>query len=123
MLSVWPNRIFPLESRIPVVSKVLEKESADPGKTASLFHEYKITRSLIIEGVICPEKIEQTSSVIALITRDLGAIPLKEYILKHIINLQEFLEIAIQLSETLGRLHNRGIIHGNLLCYLHGVFR
>lgn len=107
-------RGYSLENGAPVVLKVLEKEWADPAKIASLFHEYEITRSLNIEGVACPEKIEQTNSVVALITRDSGAVSLRKYIRNHKIDLQEFLEIAIQLAEILGRIHSRGIIHGDL---------
>lgn len=107
-------RGYSLENRVPVILKVLEKEYAEPDKIASLIHEYEITRSLNIEGVIRPEKIVQTSSVVVLITRDLGAISLNKYIQTHSIDLQGFLKIAIQISETLGRLHNHGIVHGDL---------
>lgn len=108
-------RGYTINNGIPVIIKVLKKSKSNSAKMASFFHEYEITRSLnSIEGIVRPEKIEQTNSVIALIARDLGAISLKKYMQNRKIDLSEFLTIAVQLSETLGMLHSRGIIHGDL---------
>jgi len=105
---------YTLHGMTPVILKVMEKKSADRVKMANFYHEFEITRNLEIEGIIRPEKIVQTESVIALISRDFGAVSLKKYIQNHRMNIKEFLKIAIQLSDTLDRLHNRGIIHGDL---------
>jgi len=107
-------RGYTLDEGIPVVLKVLFRDAADSEKTSRFFREYEITRSLNIEGIVRPEKLEQTDSVIALVSKDFGAISLKEYIKNHRIGIDEFLEIAVQLSETLSMLHNRGIIHGDI---------
>ena len=102
------------KDRMPVILKVVEKEYAEPGHIANLYREYEITRLFDVDGVIRPERMEQTGTVIALVSRDIGAVSLKEYIRSNKVDLKMFLETAIQIAETLNRLHNAGIVHGDL---------
>ncbi len=107
-------RGYTVRKRIPVIIKVLKEESTNAVEVSMLRHEYEITRNLDIEGIIKPIKFEKAGSTFALIMKDIKALSLKEYIQNHLIDLHGFLDIAIQLSEILGQLHQNRIIHRGL---------
>lgn len=46
-----------------------------------------------------------------MIVEDITVIPLKEYLRANQLDLSGFFSIAIQLTETLGELHKKGVIH------------
>ncbi|MEL7564095.1 MAG: AAA family ATPase [Dehalobacterium sp.] len=100
--------------RMPVIIKALKKEAANPIEMAKLIHEYEITRDLNIDGIIRPMRLERAKSFLALVMEDIGAISLKKYVQEHPLKLPDFLNIAIQLTQALDRLHQKGIIHRDL---------
>ncbi|HHW47732.1 MAG TPA: AAA family ATPase [Clostridiaceae bacterium] len=107
-------RGYSVKNRMPVIIKALKKEAANPVEISVLIHEYEIMRNLDIDGIIKPVKFEQERTFFALVMEDVGAISLRKYIQAHTLDLLCFLDIAIQLSEILGQLHQRGVIHRDL---------
>ena len=102
------------EGGLPVLIKMLKEEAVSPANINSLIHEYEMTRDLDIDGIIKPIRLEQIGSGPALVAVDTGAVSLKTVIQTQAVGIKKFLEIAIELTEILGKLHRQGIIHRSL---------
>ena len=102
-----------IQDQLPVMIKALQ-EGANPVDMSKLVNEYEITRTLDIQGIIKPVRLERAGSIIALIMEDKGAIPLRKYLQVSPPNLSLFFSMAIQLTKTLGELHYKGVIHRDL---------
>ncbi|AET69203.1 putative ATPase [Desulfosporosinus orientis DSM 765] len=98
----------------PVVIKALKEEASNPLGISRLIYEFEITRSLDSHGIVKPLQMEQEGTVFALVMEDNGSVSLREYLRLKPIHIPGFLDIAEQLAETLGRLHQQGIIHQDL---------
>jgi len=107
-------RGYSVKDRMPVVIKALKKEAASPIEVSVLIHEYDITRNLDIEGIIKPVKLEKEKSLYALVMKDVGAVSFRKYINDPPVDLVFFLDIAVQLAEILGKLHQNHVIHRDL---------
>ncbi|MFW9264799.1 trifunctional serine/threonine-protein kinase/ATP-binding protein/sensor histidine kinase [Nostoc sp. CALU 546] len=101
-----------------VVIKLLKAEYPSIKEIAQLKHEYEIIQNLNIAGVI---KVHELISYdngynngLALVLEDFGGETLKHQIFTTGIELTKFLNIAEQITETLGELHTHHIIHKDL---------
>ncbi len=98
-----------------VILKLLKAEYPTPEELAKLYHEYEITRNLNSSGIIKVYALETFEyNQLALVIEDMGGVSLKEYLAGYSLNLKEFLQIAVQLAEILGEIHNLHIIHRDL---------
>jgi serine/threonine protein kinase len=97
-----------------VIIKALKEEAFNPSGISRLIYEYEITRNIDIDGIVKPLQLEQEGTVFALVMEDTGAVSLREYIRINSIHIPGFLDIAEQLAEILGQLHQKGIIHKDL---------
>ena len=97
-----------------VIIKVLKSESLIPSDIARYKREYEIIRRAGIDGVVKTLDIIPYHRSFALILEDYDGIPLSEYMKTRTISLAEFLKIGISLSETLGQLHQKNIIHKDI---------
>lgn len=97
-----------------VIIKVLREDAANHAGISRLLYEYEITRNIDIDGIVKPLHFEQTGTVFALVMEDTGAVSLREYIRNSPVNIQTFLDLAEQLAETLGQLHQAGVVHRDL---------
>ncbi|NLO96870.1 MAG: AAA family ATPase [Peptococcaceae bacterium] len=99
--------------KIPVVIKVLK--TATPADISNFIYEYELTRSLNIEGIIKPMRLENTNGNFAMVVADSEDITLKKFFENNTpVELPHFFGIAVQLSQILGELHQHGIIHSSL---------
>jgi len=98
----------------PVIIKALKEEASNPSGISRLIYEYEMTRNIDIDGIVKPLQLEQEGTVFALVMEDTGAVSLREYIQINSIHIPGFLDIAEQLAEILGQLHQNGIIHKDL---------
>lgn len=99
---------------LSVVIKTLKKEYTDEKDTARLRHEHEITINLGIKGVVKPLELVTQNNSIALILEDFSGEPLTNLMSSGKIELARFLNIAIQVSEILGEIHAKSIIHKDL---------
>ncbi|MEG4811406.1 AAA family ATPase [Microcoleus sp. F8-D3] len=98
----------------PVIIKTLKAEYPTLEEIARIRHEYQILHSLKIPGIIKPIELKPYEHGLALILEDFGGQPLKQYINDQKTNLISFLQIASQLAQILGELHQNQIIHKDI---------
>jgi len=98
----------------PVIIKTLKAEYPTIEEIARIRHEYQILHSLNIPGIIKPIELKPYEHKLALILEDFGGQPLQQYITSQKTNLINFLEIATQLAQIIGKLHQNQIIHKDI---------
>lgn len=103
-----------VEGSMPVIIKVLKEKDVSPAGISELVNECEITRNLEIEGIVKPLRLEKAGDTYALVMEDLGGVLLSEYIKNSHVDIPTFLDIAVQLANILGELHQNCVIHRNL---------
>ncbi len=98
----------------PVILKALASEYPSLEELARLKHEYEITRNLNIPRLIKPCAIEPIQNSLMLVFDDEGGQSLKQVLLTQKLGIENFFKIAIQLTETLGELHQEQIVHKDI---------
>jgi hypothetical protein len=94
-----------------VVIKTPPAEAASARDVAALRHEWEVLLGLDLEGVEHAVALERCGASLALVLRDAGPRNLAERLSAGPLGITEFLELAAQLSEALGRLHAAHRIH------------
>ncbi|MBD2446593.1 AAA family ATPase [Nostoc sp. FACHB-152] len=97
-----------------VIIKALKAEYPTIEHIARIRHEYQILQSLQIAGVIQPLALENTQNGVALILQHFDGELLQHIISAHNLQLNNFLDVAIQLAATLHELHQNNIIHKDI---------
>ncbi|MEB3342029.1 AAA family ATPase [Okeania sp.] len=103
-----------VENGQSVIIKLMRDEYPSFNKLVQFRNQYAITQNLQVEGIIKTYGLVRYKNRYALIMEDIRGVSLDEYQLRVSINLSEFLDIAIQLSEILHQLHNNSIIHKDI---------
>lgn len=103
-----------LQEGISVIIKTLATPFPSLDDITRLKHEYKITQSLQLEGVVRSYSLEVAGNSYALIMEDLGGTSLKQLLATKKLSLKEFLSITLQLATALGELHRHHIIHKDI---------
>jgi predicted ATPase/signal transduction histidine kinase len=81
---------------------------------AVLQREYDLLSHLDVPGVIRPLGLEQISGTPALLLEDAGPQNLKDWLRRRLLGVDVFLGLAIQLAETVTRIHGRNLIHRDI---------
>lgn len=102
--------------KTPVVIKVLRSEYPSFSELVQFRNQYAIAKNLNLPGIIQTYSLEAYQNGYALIVEDFGGISLKEWTEEGetVPCLVEFLEIAIDLSNTLNLLGRDRIIHKDI---------
>ncbi|MGK7927760.1 MAG: AAA family ATPase, partial [Spirulina sp.] len=98
----------------PVIVKILRSPFPSFKELVGFRNQYIITRHLEHPHIVTPLALERYGNGYALIMSDRGGISLGEYWSQSDRTLEEFLAIAIQLTETLHYLDRQRIIHKDL---------
>lgn len=102
------------DSKEPVLIKVY-KEANDTNEMTAYMYDFEMASKLHIKGVQKPAKFERFRQTYAFIFPDVKGQCLRKYVeQKNSENIIEPLEIAIRLAEIVERMHEQGIVHGNL---------
>ena len=102
------------EDQTAVIIKTLIADYPTLQEIMQLRHEYEISRHLNLEGIVKPYGLENHRNGLALILEDSKGEALQNFLTGRQLELKEFLEIAIQLADTLGKLHDNQIIHKDI---------
>jgi predicted ATPase/signal transduction histidine kinase len=102
-----------LRDDAPVVLKVLLEH--DHGRAAAFRHEHGILRMLAdVEGVVRALDLGEHEGQPVLILEDIGAAALSEGERGEALSLPDFLGTAIALTEIVGAIHQRRVLHKDL---------
>jgi predicted ATPase/class 3 adenylate cyclase/tRNA A-37 threonylcarbamoyl transferase component Bud32 len=97
-----------------VILKLLKNEYPTPEELARFRREYELTRNLNLDGVIRVYGLEPYQNSLIMILEDFGGESLTRLLQFRSLELREFLEIAIQITDVLGALHHRNIMHKDI---------
>ncbi|MCC5669146.1 AAA family ATPase [Nostoc sp. CHAB 5784] len=107
-------RAMELVNERMVILKILKYESSNIEYITEFKHEYEISKSLNLPGVIQVYGLENYENTIALVLEDIGGQNLKQFIDRSRLNIIDCLKLAIQLTDIIIDLHNQHIIHKDI---------
>ncbi|MEH2195258.1 MAG: AAA family ATPase [Nostoc sp.] len=103
---------------LPVVIKLLKNHYPGFSELVQFRNQYTIAKNLNSPLIISTYSLEAYQNSYTLVMEDFGGISLKDYFTHvetlHVTSLQEFLEIAIALCNTLDILYRERIIHKDI---------
>jgi predicted ATPase/tRNA A-37 threonylcarbamoyl transferase component Bud32 len=97
-----------------VILKYLNEETPSLRDITRLNYEYKLSQKIQIDGMIPILNLERIENRFLLVMEDVGAIPFLEYWNSTEKSIALFIDIALQISEVLSRMHQHGIIHKDI---------
>jgi len=103
-----------LKDHKPVVLKILKREFHSDFQIARTRQEIQLVQNLNIEGIISVNGMIQIESEIAVILEDKAGISLRDFLKSNQISIEDFFSIAIQLTDTLTKIHAKNIIHRDI---------
>lgn len=115
----------------PVILKLLKKEFPSLKELALFRHQYAITQSQDLPGVVKPDSLENYQNSYLLVMEDYGGISLQQWRENQTqiseddrLSIADFLTIALQIAQILDRLHHNWIVHkdikpANILIHPH----
>ncbi len=107
-------RAIDIERSIPVSIKILNSRYSSPKNIETFQHEYNILKDLSIPGILTQHSLVETNNGRAIIREDFKGVSLRSYIDRGEIQTEDALKIFINIAETVGEIHQRGIINRSL---------
>lgn len=98
----------------PFIIKALRATYPTQKELSRLHHEYDILQDLEVQGVVRPCGLERYENGLALILEDFQGESLRNFLKRNTGNLRDFLFTAATLSEIVGEIHKKGIIHKDI---------
>ena len=102
----------------PVILKVLKQDYPTPAELTRYKQEYEITRSLNLDGVVKAYSQQDYQRTLVIILEDFGGESLAKLVNdlagEFPMPLPEFLSLAIEITEILGRIHSSNVIHKDI---------
>ena len=105
----WDNK-----SDRPVVLKMLKEAYPSPERLGWFKREYQVIRDLNLPGVIKAYSLEKSEERLVMVLEDFGGDSLELLQWKGQLELNKFLELAINTTEILGEIHGKNIIHKDI---------
>lgn len=100
--------------RQPIILKVLKADRPTLEELVRYKQEYEIARSLNLDGAIEAYSLENFHNTLLITLEDFGGESLEILYKSNKIALKDFLEIAVLIVESLGKLHAANIIHKDI---------
>ncbi|MEH2135740.1 ATP-binding sensor histidine kinase [Nostoc sp.] len=97
-----------------VVIKLLKREYPTFSELVQFRNQYSLAKNLDIPGIIKPHSLEPYQNGYVLVMEDFGGISLRQFIKEQPQNLEQFLIIALQLTDILHQLHQQRVIHKDI---------
>ncbi|MBD2694683.1 ATP-binding protein [Anabaena catenula] len=98
----------------PVIIKILKQDYPTKEAIARYKLEYQLVSSLQLQGTVRAKSLEKYQNTLAIIFEDDGCESLRLLLSQRKLPLQEFLEIGIQITQTLAEIHAENIIHHDI---------
>lgn len=103
-----------LKDSLPVILKMLNYDYPPPEEVARFKGEYEMTRSLGSEGIIKVYELKRHKNTWVIIEEDFGGDSLAQLLSSQILDIIQFLKLAIRITEILRLLHQRNIMHKDI---------
>ncbi|MBD2009503.1 trifunctional serine/threonine-protein kinase/ATP-binding protein/sensor histidine kinase [Microcoleus vaginatus ZQ-A3] len=109
-------RAFRTGDKQPVAIKVLRSQYPSFSELVQFRNQYTIAKNLNLPGIIETYSLEPYQNSYALVMEDFGGVPLNKWMEpgETAPTLNEFLQVAIDLSDTLDILYRHRIIHKDI---------
>ena len=99
----------------PVILKILKQAYPPPQRIAQFQREYELTNSLDIPSAVSAYRIIETNDHRwVMVVEDFGGQSLKKIAQTQKLTLDEFLSLAIKVSQILGEIHQQKVIHKDI---------
>lgn len=102
------------ETNRSVILKTLTAEFPDQKDIARFKHEFNLLKELTLPDIIRIYNLEKYQNRYTLVLEDFAGSSLSSFLEKHLLNIEEFLTLAITLVHALQELHNANIIHKDI---------
>ncbi|WP_353929426.1 AAA family ATPase [Okeanomitos corallinicola TIOX110] len=102
------------DSHQPIIIKLLKQEYPTPEELSRYRTEYQITKSLNLSGVVKVYELQKYKNSLVMLLEDFGGDSLQFLNQQQRFNLQDFLQIAIAITESLAQIHAVNIIHKDI---------
>jgi predicted ATPase/GAF domain-containing protein/tRNA A-37 threonylcarbamoyl transferase component Bud32 len=102
------------EDHYPVILKLLKEDYPTPLEIVKYRQEYEIIHHFKLQGVITAYDLKKYQNTLVIILEDFGGQSLNFLLKTNTFNLQELLEIAIKITDSLANIHDAKIIHKDL---------
>ncbi|MBD2524704.1 AAA family ATPase [Nostoc sp. FACHB-133] len=107
------------EDGVAIIVKILKLDYPSPQELTRYRQEYKITRSLNLEGVVKAYSQQDYQRTLVILLEDFGGESLEQWMHKRPdmfcpMPLSTFLGLAIALTDILGRIHAANVIHKDI---------
>jgi histidine kinase len=100
--------------QMPVVLKMLRQEYPSPDAIARFQMEYNILSNLDLPGVIKAYSLVTDQQNYVIVLEDFGGESLQAWLQKRSFSLAESLTLAVQITTTLGEIHQHHLIHKDI---------
>ncbi len=108
-------RGYRLAERQPMILKMIKDPYPEPERLAAFKQEYEILRRLNIEGVSKAYRLETGEQQrLIMLLEDFGGQSLAALKLAGKLAIADFLKFGISITETLGKIHAKNIIHQDI---------
>src|SRR5919202_785270 len=98
----------------PLILKLLKEDYPTPAELYRYQQEYEITRSLNLEETIKAYELRKYENTQVMLLEDFGGESLKILLDDRRFALPEFLHLAIQITDALGKVHQKNVIHKDI---------
>jgi len=98
----------------PVIIKVSKGHSASARQLTRFRNEYDLLSPLDLDGVVRTYGLVKHGGQLALILEDFGGMPLKSWLARGRVSLEEGLRLAARLASIVGDVHAAQIIHKDI---------
>jgi predicted ATPase/signal transduction histidine kinase/tRNA A-37 threonylcarbamoyl transferase component Bud32 len=99
---------------LPCILKILRKDYPTDAELARFYHEFTITRSINLPGVVSVYEMCRHNHGLMLIYEDFQGLSLDKILRTRGLHITEFFEFSIQIVETISQLHRVHIIHKDI---------
>ena len=96
------------------ILKILKEDYPTPEELTRYKQEYEITRSLNLDSVVKAYDLQKYQNSLVMFLEDFGGESLKGWMVERRLTLEEFLLLAIEITESLGNIHDANIIHKDI---------
>ncbi|WP_224366223.1 sensor histidine kinase [Hyalangium versicolor] len=104
-------RVREERSGAPRILKTVQPGPLAARAAAALRHEHRLLSGLDVPGVVKPLALQEVEGTPALVLEDAGPIDLEKHLGQKPLELDRFLELALQLISILRQLHRRNVLH------------